>query len=113
MTAFTLTERQREIYEFIDEALMSTGTAPSVGEIATAFDTVKSNIVRHLNCLEQRGAIRRIPGHARSITVCGDVGGNSDVQARAEKLLARWYGAGVINGYPTTAMLRDLVGIVG
>ena len=114
MNVFNLTRRQQEALAFIDEALLSTGTAPSFEELRIGLGYAsKASVAQMMAALERRQVIKRIPGHARSITVCRAVGGDEDVQARAERLLARWHDAGVLKGYPTTQMLRELMEMAG
>ena len=65
-----LTARQKEIFEFIKDYLMSHGIAPSVTEIGEAFSLGSLGTVhKHLKALENRGCIRRAKGHARAIEI--------------------------------------------
>src|SRR5271170_5096404 len=63
-----LTERQREIYDFIREKIESRGYGPTVREIGTAFDIQSPNgVMCHLKALEKKGLIIREEGKARTI----------------------------------------------
>ena len=68
MTTETLTERQREAYEFIKANSCLYG--PTIREIAAGMSIKNHNAAaRHVAMLERKGLIRRIPGKARGIEV--------------------------------------------
>jgi repressor LexA len=63
-----LTERQKEIYEFIREKIESRGYGPTVREIGQAFDIRSPNgVMCHLKALEKKGLIKREGFSARAI----------------------------------------------
>lgn len=63
-----LTERQREVYEFIRERIRNRGYGPTVREIGTQFDILSPNgVMCHLKALEKKGLIIRDPEKARAI----------------------------------------------
>lgn len=63
-----LTERQREIYEFIRDKIESRGYGPTVREIGDGFDIKSPNgVMCHLKALEKKGLIIRDPRHARAM----------------------------------------------
>lgn len=63
-----LTERQRDIYEFIRGKIESRGYGPTVREIGTAFDIKSPNgVMCHLKALEKKGLIIREGFSARAI----------------------------------------------
>jgi repressor LexA len=63
-----LTDKQRQVYEFIREKIESRGYGPTVREIGEAFDIQSPNgVMCHLNALESKGFIIRSPNHARAI----------------------------------------------
>ena len=64
----SLTDRQREIYEFIREKIESRGYGPTVREIGEAFDIKSPNgVMCHLKALEKKGLILRKENAARAI----------------------------------------------
>src|SRR5262249_52699443 len=64
----TLTERQREIYNFIRSKIESRGYGPTVREIGLAFDIKSPNgVMCHLKALEKKGLIHREGFSARAI----------------------------------------------
>jgi len=64
----TLTERQREIYDFIREKIESRGYGPTVREIGLAFDIRSPNgVMCHLKALEKKEMIKREGFSARAI----------------------------------------------
>ena len=63
-----LTERQREIYDFIKEKIESRGFGPTVREIGEGFDIKSPNgVMCHLKALEKKGLIKRTGFRARAI----------------------------------------------
>ncbi len=63
-----LTERQREIYEFIRDKIESRGYGPTVREIGQAFEIRSPNgVMCHLKALEKKGLIKREGFSARAI----------------------------------------------
>lgn len=63
-----LTERQREIYEFIREKIEGRGYGPTVREIGDAFQIKSPNgVMCHLKALEKKALIKREGRHARAI----------------------------------------------
>src|SRR5579864_7761885 len=69
MPDFTqLTERQREIYDFIKERIEGRGFGPTVREIGEGFDIKSPNgVMCHLKALEKKGLIKRTGFRARAI----------------------------------------------
>ncbi|MBX3412869.1 MAG: transcriptional repressor LexA [Pirellulales bacterium] len=63
-----LTNRQREVYEFIREKIRSRGYGPTVREIGTEFKISSPNgVMCHLKALEKKGLINREPNMSRAI----------------------------------------------
>jgi repressor LexA len=63
-----LTDRQREIYDFIREKIESRGYGPTVREIGEAFKIKSPNgVMCHLKALEKKGLIKREGFQARAI----------------------------------------------
>jgi len=63
-----LTERQREVYEFIRERIRSRGYGPTVREIGQQFNISSPNgVMCHLKALEKKGLILREPNMSRAI----------------------------------------------
>src|SRR5438477_10524333 len=64
----TLTDKQREIYDFIREKIEERGYGPTVREIGAAFDIRSPNgVMCHLKALEKKGLIERQNFSARAI----------------------------------------------
>jgi repressor LexA len=63
-----LTERQREVYEFIRDKIRNRGYGPTVREIGDQFDISSPNgVMCHLKALEKKGLITREPNMSRAI----------------------------------------------
>lgn len=68
-----LTERQREVYEFIREKIRTRGYGPTVREIGTHFKISSPNgVMCHLKALEKKGLINREPNMSRAIMLTTD-----------------------------------------
>jgi repressor LexA len=83
MVRAKLSERQREILQFIVDEHRDRGYPPSVREIGLAVGlTSPSTVHTHLNSLERRGYIRRDPTKPRAIEVCYDPGSGTTAERR-------------------------------
>lgn len=68
-----LTERQREVYEFIREKIRGRGYGPTVREIGQQFSISSPNgVMCHLKALEKKGLIQREPNMSRAIMLSED-----------------------------------------
>lgn len=78
-----LSERQRQILQFIIDEHRDRGYPPSVREIGLAVGlTSPSTVHTHLNTLEHRGYIRRDPTKPRAIEVCYDPSSGAAAERR-------------------------------
>jgi len=63
-----LTDRQKNVYEFIRDKICNRGYGPTVREIGAEFDISSPNgVMCHLKALEKKGLIRRSPNKSRAI----------------------------------------------
>jgi repressor LexA len=70
MSETTLTSRQRQILEVIDQSMRDKGYPPSVREIGEIVGlTSPSTVHTHLNTLQRLGYLRRDPAKPRAIEV--------------------------------------------
>ena len=68
--SFGLTRRQRQVFDFIRAKIEAHNVPPSYDEIKQAVGLKsKSSVARIIDELEERGAIRRLPGRSRSIEI--------------------------------------------
>lgn len=68
-----ISEKQREILEYIKEEIMKRGYPPAVREICDAVNLKSTSSVHsHLETLEKNGFIRRDPTKPRAIEICDD-----------------------------------------
>src|SRR4051812_42407181 len=76
----TLTERQREIYNFIRSRIEGRGYGPTVREIGVAFDIKSPNgVMCHLKALEKKGLITRETFSARAIQLVDHPWGSAEL----------------------------------
>ena len=63
-----LTERQRQVFDFIRERVAASGIPPTVAEITAAMGVSSTNGIRgHLQALKRKGAIELVPNASRGI----------------------------------------------
>jgi repressor LexA len=68
-----ITDRQREIYEFIQTSIDGRGIPPTIREIGGAFGLRSTNgVEKHLVALERNGFVVRERGKSRSISLRAD-----------------------------------------
>jgi len=68
-----LTERQREVYEFIRDKMRNRGYGPTVREIGQQFGISSPNgVMCHLKALEKKGMINREPNMSRAISLAAE-----------------------------------------
>jgi repressor LexA len=68
-----LTERQREVYEFIKDKIRNRGYGPTVREIGEQFQISSPNgVMCHLKALEKKGLISREPNMSRAIQLAAE-----------------------------------------
>ncbi len=83
MTEQTLTDRQRQILEIIDQSMRDRGYPPSVREIGQAVGlTSPSTVHSHLNTLSKLGFLRRDPTKPRAIEVRYDPNSGAVLERR-------------------------------
>jgi repressor LexA len=76
-----LTNRQREVYEYIKSCLEDIGRPPTVREIGTRFDIKSTNGVRSiLSALIKKGYIKRTPKLSRGIDLIATQKSTSPVE---------------------------------
>jgi len=78
-----LTNRQREVLDFIKDEIAGRGYPPSFREIASNFDIKSTNGVKvHMDALEKKGYINREPGLARGIELTSLAGAKESQNMR-------------------------------
>src|SRR3989442_5313475 len=83
MAETQLTERHRQILDFIEEQLQTRGYPPSVREIGDAVGlTSTSTVHSHLATLQRLGYLRRDPTKPRALEVRYDPGSGAAVERR-------------------------------
>ena len=69
----TLTKRQKEILDYIEQSIGENGYAPTLEEIGERFELRSmATVHKHLSNLETKGLIRRKWNHSRAIEVTDD-----------------------------------------
>ncbi len=66
----TLTKRQKEIFDFIEQTINEQGYAPTLEEIGERFRLRSlATVHKHVSNLEAKGLIRRKWNHSRAIEI--------------------------------------------
>ena len=66
------TERQLKILNFLRGFIQERGVSPTLEEIATNFGISRVTAHEHIRALEKKGALHKVPNHARSIELADD-----------------------------------------
>src|SRR5438876_12071201 len=83
MAETQVTERHRQILDFIEEQLQTRGYPPSVREIGQAVGlTSTSTVHAHLGTLQRLGYLRRDPTKPRAIEVRYDAASGTTAERR-------------------------------
>ncbi len=70
LNSMHLTDKQQAVLDFLENQLRSTGIMPSTREIQSHFGySSQTAAINHLRALESKGAIQRLPGKARALTL--------------------------------------------
>jgi repressor LexA len=78
-----LTERQRQVLEFIDGEVRERGYPPSVREIGEAVGLSSSSTVHaHLAALQEKGFLKRDPTKPRAMELVYDSGSGTAIERR-------------------------------
>jgi repressor LexA len=78
-----LTERQRQVLEFIDTQIRDRGYPPSVREIGEAVGLSSSSTVHaHLAALQDKGFLKRDPTKPRAMELVYDSGSGAAIERR-------------------------------
>lgn len=68
-----LTDRQKDVYEFIRDKIRNRGYGPTVREIGEKFEISSPNgVMCHLKALEKKGLITREPNMSRAIQLSAE-----------------------------------------
>lgn len=85
-----LTEKQRELLDYIDSQILSTGVCPTFDEMCVAIGLKsKSGIHRLVVGLEERGYLRRLPNHKRALEVVRSSSSPASIVAAFDALWSR------------------------
>jgi repressor LexA len=78
-----LTDRQRQVLEFIDEQIRERGYPPSVREIGEAVGLSSTSTVHaHLAALQDKGFLKRDPTKPRAMELVYDSGSGTAIERR-------------------------------
>ena len=71
----TLTKRQKQLVDFLENYITEHGYAPTLSEVGQYFGLSSlATVHKHLHNLEQKGFIKRQHNHSRALEVSGGFG---------------------------------------
>jgi len=106
----TLTKRQKEIFDYIDESIRERGYAPTLEEMGERFDLRSmATVHKHLSNLETKGLIRRKWNHSRAIEVVEDRRRPRSVRLPLLGLVAAGHPIEALEGNDTIDVPENLV----
>ena len=66
---FSLTERQKELIDYIKAHYLATGVMPLQSEMSANFGVSQATIAKHLMAMERRGWVQRSKGLKGGMTI--------------------------------------------
>jgi len=94
-TTISLTPKQLRIVQFIRDWRQANKYSPTMQEIANELSVSKVTVFEHVEALIRKGALRRDPHKARSLTVPEEASSGDEVQSIHFPLVGR-----IAAGYP-------------
>ena len=67
----SLSKRQKQVYEFIDQYHTKQGIAPTIAEVARGIGTAHSTAAIYIDALKHKGFATSLEGIPRSLKVVG------------------------------------------
>jgi len=66
---FSLTQKQRDIMDYIVKIKENTGVTPTQRDISQQFGIAQATVAKHLQSIERRGWIQRAKGFKNGMTI--------------------------------------------
>lgn len=101
-----LTPKQLKILQLIRESRIVRGYSPTMQELADELGVSKVTVFEHVEALIKKGALRRDPNKARSLSICEDVVMPDEAQPLAFPLVGKIAAGYPIEKYPTDDRLN-------
>src|SRR5690606_40488628 len=105
-TVMNLTPKQLKILQLIRESRIVRGYSPTMQELADELGVSKVTVFEHVEALIKKGALRRDPNKARSLSICEDVVMPDEAQPLAFPLVGKIAAGYPIEKYPTDDRLN-------
>ncbi|HRP63468.1 MAG TPA: transcriptional repressor LexA [Phycisphaerales bacterium] len=90
-----LTPKQLKILQLIRDSRVAHGYSPTMQELADALGISKVTVFEHVEALIKKGALRREPNKARSLSICDDAVVPDEAQPLTFPLVGK-----IAAGYP-------------
>ena len=101
-----LTPKQLKILQLIRESRIVRGYSPTMQELADELGVSKVTVFEHVEALIKKGALRRDPNKARSLSICEDVVMPDEAQPLTFPLVGKIAAGYPIEKYPTDDRLN-------
>ena len=101
-----LTPKQLKILQLIRESRVTRGFSPTMQELADAIGVTKVTVFEHVEALVKKGALRRDPNKARSLSLAEDAPIPDEATPLAFPLVGRIAAGNPIEKFPQQDNLR-------
>lgn len=101
-----LTPKQLKILQLIRESRVTRGYSPTMQELADAIGVTKVTVFEHVEALVKKGALRRDPNKARSLSLAEDAQIPDEATPLAFPLVGRIAAGNPIEKFPQQDNLR-------
>lgn len=69
MEKFNLTQRQKDVFDYLKAHYIATGVVPTHREMADHFKVSSTTIAKHMASLERRGWVKRAQGLRNGLVI--------------------------------------------
>jgi repressor LexA len=106
----TLTKRQKQLVDFLDNYITEHGYAPTLSEVGQFFGLSSlATVHKHLRNLEQKGFIKRVHNHSRALEVTTERKRPSARELRLVGTVAAGVPIEAVEGSDTISVPEELV----
>ncbi|HZO80227.1 MAG TPA: transcriptional repressor LexA [Candidatus Binataceae bacterium] len=106
----TLTKRQKQLVDYLENYINEHGYAPTLSEIGQYFGLSSlATVHKHLHNLEQKGFIKRIHNHSRALEIAGESKGRAARELRLVGTVAAGTPIEAVEGSDTISVPEEFV----
>jgi repressor LexA len=106
----TLTKRQKQLVDYLENYINEHGYAPTLSEIGQYFGLSSlATVHKHLHNLEQKGFIKRLHNHSRALEIAGEGKGRAARELRLVGTVAAGTPIEAVEGSDTISVPEEFV----